>query len=51
VGFGSRNGKIILQPFYVHSKISIVDDKWDTIGTANLDESSLSGAEKFKQVT
>jgi phosphatidylserine/phosphatidylglycerophosphate/cardiolipin synthase-like enzyme len=35
----------------VHSKVSIVDDKWATIGTANLDGSSLSGAEEFKHVT
>ena len=40
-----------LQPFYVHSKVSIVDDKWATIGTSNLDGSSLSGAEEFTQIT
>lgn len=28
-----------------------MDDKWTTIGTANLDGSSLSGAEEFKKVT
>lgn len=43
--------KFVLQPFYIHSKVSIADDKWATIGTANLDGSSLSGAEEFKHVS
>jgi phosphatidylserine/phosphatidylglycerophosphate/cardiolipin synthase-like enzyme len=50
-GLGTGPEKFSLQPFYVHSKVSIVDDKWATIGTANIDGSSLSGAEEFKQVT
>ncbi|MDY9923487.1 hypothetical protein [Methanobacterium sp.] len=28
-----------------------MDDKWATIGTSNLDGSSLSGAEEFTQIT
>ncbi|MGB9979029.1 phospholipase D-like domain-containing protein [Methanobacterium sp.] len=32
---------------YIHSKVAIVDDIWATIGTANLDGSSLSCAEEF----
>lgn len=50
-GLGSLNEQYNLQPFYVHSKVSIVDDKWATIGTSNLDGSSLSGAEEFTQIT
>jgi len=30
---------------YVHSKVGIVDDKWATIGTANLDNASLSSSD------
>jgi len=44
---GYENGKLNLRHCYVHSKIGIVDDKWATIGTANLDGSSLSCAEEF----
>src|SRR5262249_7072764 len=29
------------QPVYVHAKIGIVDDRWLTIGSANLNEHSL----------
>jgi phosphatidylserine/phosphatidylglycerophosphate/cardiolipin synthase-like enzyme len=50
-GLGEKKGMHTLQPFYVHSKVSIVDDKWATIGTSNLDGSSLSGAEEFTQIT
>lgn len=31
-----------IQPVYVHTKASIVDDVWATVGTANLDGSSLT---------
>jgi phosphatidylserine/phosphatidylglycerophosphate/cardiolipin synthase-like enzyme len=30
-----------VQPVYVHAKVAIVDDKWLTIGSANLNEHSL----------
>ena len=50
-GIEPEGDKFDLQPFYIHSKVSIVDDKWATIGTANLDGSSLSGAEEFKHVS
>ncbi|MCK9151693.1 phospholipase D-like domain-containing protein [Methanobacterium alcaliphilum] len=42
-----QNGKNKLSNCYIHSKVAIVDDKWATIGTANLDGSSLSCAEEF----
>ncbi len=41
------NGKNKLHNCYIHSKVAIVDDIWATIGTANLDGSSLSCAEEF----
>lgn len=41
------NGKNKLHNCYIHSKVAIVDDIWATIGTANLDGSSLSVAEEF----
>jgi phosphatidylserine/phosphatidylglycerophosphate/cardiolipin synthase-like enzyme len=44
---GFENGKNKLRHCYVHSKVAIVDDKWATIGSANLDGSSLSCAEEF----
>lgn len=50
-GLGEKNENHTLQPLYIHSKVSIVDDKWATIGTSNLDGSSLSGAEEFTQIT
>ncbi|MEN6329621.1 MAG: phospholipase D-like domain-containing protein [Methanobacteriaceae archaeon] len=42
-----QNGKNRLSNCYIHSKVAIVDDIWATIGTANLDGSSLSSAEEF----
>ena len=36
-----------LKNCYIHSKVAIVDDIWATVGTANLDGSSLSCAEEF----
>ena len=32
---------------YIHSKVSIVDDAWATVGSANLDSISLHDAEEF----
>jgi len=31
-----------IQPVYVHAKVGVVDDLWATVGTANLDGSSLT---------
>jgi phosphatidylserine/phosphatidylglycerophosphate/cardiolipin synthase-like enzyme len=42
-----QNGKNKLRNCYIHSKVAIVDDVWATIGTSNLDGSSLSSAEEF----
>jgi phosphatidylserine/phosphatidylglycerophosphate/cardiolipin synthase-like enzyme len=36
----ARNGAV-REPIYVHAKIGIVDDRWLTIGSANLNEHSL----------
>lgn len=42
-----ESGKNKLRNCYIHSKVAIVDDLWATIGTSNLDGSSLSCAEEF----
>ncbi|HWG91811.1 MAG TPA: phospholipase D-like domain-containing protein [Candidatus Thermoplasmatota archaeon] len=34
-------------PIYVHSKASVVDDRWATVGSANLDGISLESAYEF----
>jgi phosphatidylserine/phosphatidylglycerophosphate/cardiolipin synthase-like enzyme len=36
----ARNGAV-REPIYVHAKLGIVDDRWLTIGSANLNEHSL----------
>jgi phosphatidylserine/phosphatidylglycerophosphate/cardiolipin synthase-like enzyme len=36
----ARSGRVV-DPIYVHAKIAIVDDRWLTIGSANLNEHSL----------
>ncbi len=38
-------------PIYVHSKIGIVDDRWLTIGSANLNEHSLFNDSEMNVVT
>jgi phosphatidylserine/phosphatidylglycerophosphate/cardiolipin synthase-like enzyme len=37
-----------IQQLYVHSKLAIVDDLWATIGTANLDGTSLTHVNEIK---
>ncbi len=37
-----------IQQLYVHSKLAIVDDIWATVGTANLDGSSLTHVNELK---
>ena len=39
------------QPVYVHAKIGIVDDRWLTIGSANLNEHSLFNDSEVNLVT
>jgi phosphatidylserine/phosphatidylglycerophosphate/cardiolipin synthase-like enzyme len=34
--------KFEVMPIYVHSKVAIIDDKWATVGTANLDGTSMN---------
>jgi phosphatidylserine/phosphatidylglycerophosphate/cardiolipin synthase-like enzyme len=41
------NGKNKLHNCYIHSKVAIMDDVWATVGTSNLDGSSLSSSEEF----
>jgi hypothetical protein len=41
------NGKNKLHNCYIHSKVAIIDDVWATVGTSNLDGSSLSSSEEF----
>ncbi len=42
-----KKGKNKLRYCYIHSKLAIVDDVWTTLGSSNLDGSSLSAAEEF----
>lgn len=37
-----------IQPIYVHTKMAIIDDVWATVGTANLDGSSLTHVNEIK---
>ena len=34
--------KFQIMPIYVHSKVAIIDDTWATVGTANLDGTSMN---------
>ena len=34
--------KFEIMPIYVHSKVAIIDDTWATVGTANLDGTSMN---------
>jgi len=38
---GPRTPRARIVPNYVHSKVAIVDDRWATVGSANLDGASL----------
>jgi len=46
----SRRGSLA-DPIYVHAKIGIVDDRWLTIGSANLNEHSLFNDTEMNVVT
>jgi phosphatidylserine/phosphatidylglycerophosphate/cardiolipin synthase-like enzyme len=46
----ARNGAV-REPIYVHAKIGIVDDRWLTIGSANLNEHSLFNDTEVNLVT
>lgn len=35
------DGEIKIKPCYIHSKTAVIDDRWGTVGTANLDGISL----------
>ncbi|HOI71629.1 MAG TPA: phospholipase D-like domain-containing protein [Methanobacterium sp.] len=39
---GWENKQFKIQRIYVHTKLAVVDDLWATVGTANLDGSSLT---------
>ncbi len=39
---GWEKQNFTIQPVYVHTKVAVVDDIWATVGTANLDGSSLT---------
>lgn len=38
----TRDGLIRYRPIYVHAKVGIVDDRWATVGSANLNSRGLS---------
>lgn len=44
---GTRDGRPTIRTVYVHSKLALIDDKWMTAGTANLDGISLEGGREF----
>src|SRR5213079_1606997 len=46
----ARNGAV-REPIYVHAKIGIVDDRWLTVGSANLNEHSLFNDSEANVVT
>ena len=41
----------VLDPVYVHAKVGIIDDRWLTIGSANLNEHSLFNDTEMNVVT
>jgi phosphatidylserine/phosphatidylglycerophosphate/cardiolipin synthase-like enzyme len=46
-----QRGAEAARPVYVHAKIAIVDDRWMTIGSANLNEHSLFNDTEMNLVT
>jgi phosphatidylserine/phosphatidylglycerophosphate/cardiolipin synthase-like enzyme len=46
-----QSGAETARPVYVHAKIGIVDDRWMTIGSANLNEHSLFNDTEMNLVT
>ncbi len=47
---GARTGNLA-GPLYVHSKIAVVDDRWMTVGSANLNEHSFFNDTEMNIVT
>jgi phosphatidylserine/phosphatidylglycerophosphate/cardiolipin synthase-like enzyme len=47
--FARANG--VADPIYVHAKVAVVDDRWLTIGSANLNEHSLFNDTEMNVVT
>lgn len=47
---GWEKQKFTIQPVYVHTKVAVVDDIWATVGTANLDGSSLTYVNELEGV-
>ncbi len=45
---GLKEKQFEIQPIYVHTKVAVVDDLWATVGTANLDGSSLTHVNELK---
>jgi phosphatidylserine/phosphatidylglycerophosphate/cardiolipin synthase-like enzyme len=45
---GWENNQFKIQRIYVHTKLAVVDDLWATLGTANLDGSSLTHVNELK---
>lgn len=50
VTISSRTGEIVA-PLYVHAKVAVVDDRWLTVGSANLNEHSLFNDSEVNVVT
>jgi phosphatidylserine/phosphatidylglycerophosphate/cardiolipin synthase-like enzyme len=47
----NSHASAVTQPLYVHAKVGIVDDRWLTIGSANLNEHSLFNDTEMNVVT